>query len=76
MAKLADSAPTLDDIKRWPATVDVVQAGRAVGLGRNGAYEAVRQGRFPVRVLKIGSRMRVVTAELVALLDASADPAA
>ncbi|HEV2777888.1 MAG TPA: DNA-binding protein [Actinophytocola sp.] len=74
--------PTLDEIRRWPATVDVVQAGRAIGLGRNGAYEAVKQDRFPVRVLKIGNRLRVVTAELVALLEAvpsssaTTDPAA
>ncbi|MEV6646028.1 DNA-binding protein [Amycolatopsis sp. NPDC051371] len=61
--------PTLEEIRQWPATVDVVTAGRPLGLGRNGAYDAVKTGTFPVRVLKIGTRYRVVTSELIALLD-------
>ncbi|MEV6907992.1 DNA-binding protein [Amycolatopsis sp. NPDC051071] len=65
---------TLEQIRQWPATVDVVTAGRPLGLGRNGAYDAVKAGDFPVRVLKIGSRYRVVTAELVALLEARSAP--
>lgn len=62
--------PTLDEIRTWPATVDLVTAGRPFGLGRNGSYELAKAGRFPVRVIKIGHRLRVVTAELVALLAA------
>lgn len=68
---MARRLPTLEEVRGWPATVDVVTAGRPFGLGRNGAYEAVKQGRFPVPVIKIGSRYRVVTAEVLALLEAS-----
>lgn len=69
-SKPTEQPPTLDEIRAWPATVDVVKAGRAFGLGRNGSYEAARAGLLPVRVIKIGHRLRVVTAELVALLAA------
>lgn len=61
--------PTLAEVREWPATCDVVSAGTALGLGRNGTYEAIRAGAFPVRVIKIGRRFRVVTAELLSLLE-------
>jgi hypothetical protein len=63
--------PTLNEIREWPATCDVVSAGAALGIGRNGTYDALKAGEFPVRVLKIGHRYRCVTAELIALLEAS-----
>lgn len=59
------------------ATVDVVRAGRALGIGRSLTYELLRRGEFPVRVLRLGSRVRVPTADLIALLSpAQHDPAA
>lgn len=51
-----------------PVTIDVVTAGAMLNLGRTVSYELAREGRFPVRVLRIGSRYRVVTAELRRLL--------
>lgn len=63
--------PTLTELRSWPATVGVVRAGQALGMGRNGSYESVRAGTFPVRTLRIGHRVRVVTAELIALLEAA-----
>lgn len=61
--------PTLDEVRQWPATVDVPTAGRPFDLGRNASYDAVKNGTFPVRVIKVGHRLRVVTAEIVALLE-------
>lgn len=61
-------SPTLDDINRWPATVAVPTACRALGVSPSHGYELIKTGEFPVRVLKVGGRLRVVTASIVALL--------
>lgn len=63
--------PTLEEIRSWGATTDVVRAGLALGLGRNRSYELARAGVFPVRVIRIGRSYRVVVAELLAILDAA-----
>ena len=47
-------------------SIPVPLAGRAFGLGRNGAYEAVKRGDIPS--LKIGGRLVVPTAPLRRLL--------
>jgi hypothetical protein len=60
--------PTLDDIRRWPATVDVATAGSAFGLSRSYAYELARTGGLPARVIQVGGRYRVVTASIIAAL--------
>lgn len=59
-------APTAADIRAWPVTVDVVLAGRAFGIGRGLAYDLARRGEFPVPVRRIGTRYRVVTADILA----------
>ena len=51
-----------------PATVNVTTAGRALGIGRDKAYELIRNGSFPVRTLTLGGTVRVPTAELWKLL--------
>jgi hypothetical protein len=62
-------APTLAEIKEWPATCSVVSAGAALGLGRNHTYELIKLGEFPLRILQIGKRYRCITSQLVALLE-------
>jgi predicted DNA-binding transcriptional regulator AlpA len=61
-------APTLNDVRQWPATVDVPSACRALGISRSHGYDAVASGKFPARVIRVGRRFRVVTADLVRLL--------
>lgn len=51
-----------------PVVTDVVTAGSCIGLGRSASYEMARAGTFPVPVLRIGCRYRVVTAHIVSLL--------
>lgn len=68
------ATPDLDEIRSWGATVDLPAAGRAFGLGRNQAYELAKRDEFPVRVLKIGHRYRVVVAELLAVLQGEPAP--
>ena len=66
------TTPTLDEIRTWGATTDVVTAGTAFGLGRNKSYELASRGEFPVPVLKIGVQYRVVVGEILAVLDPAA----
>lgn len=56
------------DLLAMPAALDLVTAGRALGLGRTKAYELVRAGEFPVRVMRLGPAYRVATADLLKLL--------
>ncbi|WP_435270615.1 helix-turn-helix transcriptional regulator [Streptomyces sp. 1222.5] len=65
----APVAPTLDQIRSWPATVDVSRAAAALGCSKSHLYELIKRGEAPVRVLPLGGRHRVVTASLVRLLE-------
>lgn len=57
-----------EEIMALPATVDVVTACRALGLGRTLGYQLVRRGEFPCRVLRVGRRYLIPTADLRAVL--------
>jgi len=57
-----------DEVAALPVVIDLVTAARALGMGRTSAYEAARRGDFPVPVMRVGRRYRVVTAHLHALL--------
>ena len=61
---------TLDEVRRWPALVSMAQAARALGIGTVTAYDWHRRGDFPVPVLRVGSRRRVRTADLIRYLEA------
>ena len=52
-------------------TLTVEQAARELGISRSLAYEAVRVGEIPS--IKIGRRVLVPRAALVALLDHAAE---
>jgi hypothetical protein len=67
--KTARRGPTLAQIRQWPATTDVGTAGSALGYGRSASYEAVRTGRFPVKTIRVGHRIRVLTADLLRVLE-------
>ena len=45
---------TRDELLRLPVSVDLVTAGRALGMGRTTAHEQARRGEFPIRVLRVG----------------------
>jgi hypothetical protein len=64
----AQQAWTIESVRQLGVTVDVETAGAVLGIGRTSAYRLVRCGEFPVRVLRIGRRYLVPTAELLALL--------
>lgn len=63
---------TLNEIRTmWPPTVDVPTAGVAFGLSRSHAYELVARGEFPAKVIKVGSRYRVITESVIRALSTS-----
>jgi hypothetical protein len=53
---------------RASATVDLMTAATALGMGRTKAYELARSGQFPCRVIRIGEVYRIPTAGLLELL--------
>jgi hypothetical protein len=53
---------------RANATVDLMTAARALGLGRTKAYELARRDEFPCRVIRIGDTYRIPTPGLLELL--------
>ena len=61
-------APTLAEIRQWPATVDIPMANTALGLSRAHGYALAQRGEYPARILKLGGRYRVVTASIIRLL--------
>ncbi|MFJ2964257.1 DNA-binding protein [Streptomyces collinus] len=63
--------PTLDEIRAWPAAVNVPEAARAIGISSSHLYELIKRDEAPVRVLSFGARHRVVTASLIKLLEAA-----
>lgn len=61
--------PTLEEIRAWPALVDIEDAGRALGIGRTTAYNLAQAGQLPVKVIMLGRQTRIVTASLIELLE-------
>lgn len=59
---------TAADVAALPVVVDLVTAGSVLGMGRTLSYELARRGDWPVPVLRVGCRYRVVTAHLRGLL--------
>ena len=53
---------------RATATVDLMTAAAALGLGRTRAYELARRNQFPCRVIRIGDTYRIPTPGLLELL--------
>jgi DNA-binding phage protein len=67
----AEPRPTLREIKHtWPATCTVKQAASALGMSKSGLYKAIHEGSAPVKTIKVLSRMQVLTADLVRVLEA------
>jgi hypothetical protein len=58
---------------RASATVDLMTAARALGLGRTKAYELARNDQFPCRVIRIGDTYGIPTADPLELLGVTAE---
>lgn len=55
-------------IRALGVKTDVETAGSIFGLSRTQSYEAVKDGRFPVELVRVGRRMIVPTAPIRRLL--------
>ncbi|MEU0272299.1 DNA-binding protein [Streptomyces sp. NPDC006307] len=74
-------AMTTRDLLDLPPTIDLETAGRAFGIGRTLAYDLARTDNFPCKVLRTGRLFRVVTADMLRVLqvpspESAAAPAA
>lgn len=56
------------------ATSSIEEACARLGIGRSLGYQLAREGRFPVRILRIGRLYRVPRAELARLLGETGEP--
>ena len=45
---------TEDEVRALPVMVDLLTAGKVLGMGRTATYHAVRDGIFPVEVIRMG----------------------
>jgi hypothetical protein len=57
----------MDDKNDHELVISVVEAGRRLLLGRNGAYLAAKRGEIPT--IRVGSRLRVPVAALKRMLE-------
>jgi hypothetical protein len=64
---------TRDELLALPPTTDLPTAASAFGIGVNLAYTLHARGEFPCRVLRVGRKLRVPTADLMRALGVSAD---
>jgi hypothetical protein len=67
---------TSDELLTLPAAIDLDTANAALMIGRSTGYALAKQGRYPVKVLRLGNAYRVVTAELLKLLEIHPQPLA
>lgn len=54
-----------------PASVDLLTATKAIGMGRTTAYDLAKRGQFPVRLLRVGNKYRVRHTDLIRYLGAA-----
>jgi hypothetical protein len=64
---------SLAEVRRLGATCDVETAGRALGVSRASAYQSISEGTFPVAVIRVNRRLRVLTADLIRTLEGRDD---
>ncbi|OHV21212.1 hypothetical protein BBK14_08015 [Parafrankia soli] len=60
---------TVSQLRALPATTDVETAGSILGMGLWKSRALIRDGQFPVPVIRHGSRYVVPTRPILALLD-------
>lgn len=74
---LTPARPTTAEILALAATsptTDVPTAAAVLGMGANLGYQLAAAGQFPVRILRLGRKLRVPTADLLAALGLSSVP--
>lgn len=65
---------TFDQLHALPTVVDLMTAARALGISRTKAYQLAHDGQFPCRIIRVGTRYHVPTADLLRLLCVTIPP--
>lgn len=61
----------LQELDELPPTIDLPTAARYLGVSKTTAYELHAAGEFPVKTLRLGRKIRVVSSDLRQLLGAA-----
>jgi hypothetical protein len=56
---------TAEAVRQLGLTTDLTTAAEIIGIGRTLAYDLAKTDRFPVRILRIGGRVRIPVPELL-----------
>src|SRR4051794_11317905 len=59
---------TVEQIRGLGMTTDLETAASIIGIGRTPAYTLARDNQFPIRLLRLGRRVLVPTADLLTYL--------
>lgn len=68
--------PTIGQVRRWPATVNVEQGALALGVSRSALYQSIADGACPVETIMVGRRVKVLTHSLISVLEGTPSKAA
>jgi excisionase family DNA binding protein len=63
-----ESPWTPEAVRALGMTTDLETAAAVLGIGRTLAYDLVKSGRFPVRLLRLGRRVLVPVPDLLKYL--------
>jgi hypothetical protein len=69
-----DAAAANPATLQLPPTLDVVTAGRLLGIGRTVAYRLVRSGEWPTPTIRVGRKIKIPTAPLLKFLGLLHEP--
>lgn len=62
-------ALTREELLALPAVIDLDTANRALAIGRSTGYGLAKRDQYPAKVLRLGNAYRVVTADLLRVLE-------
>ena len=69
----AGSAWTADRIRALGLTTDIATAADIFGIGRSTAYDLIRDGNFPLPLVRFGSKTRIPVAAILHALRLPSD---
>ncbi len=68
--------PTLGQVRRWAAAVNVEQGALALGVSRSALYQSIADGTCPVETIVVGHRIKIITNSLISVLEGTQAKAA
>lgn len=63
-----------DSDREAPLLVGIGEAGATLGISRTTTYKMLREGRFPVPVIRLGGRFRVSKRALERFIESGEEP--